>query len=84
MKLKMDTDYSHIGSFKQLREERIRLSYEVRLTRKKLDLSLMELSDVFSPLRLITAVAREWIKPLSSSIRQWLESFFRGRSKSEK
>lgn len=81
---KMDNDYSHISSFKQLREERIRLSYEVRLTRKKLDLSLMELSDVFSPVRLFTAVAREWIKPVSASIRHWLENFFRGRPRGEK
>ncbi len=80
----MDNDYTQISSFKQLKEERVRLSYEVRLTRKKLDLSLMELSDVFSPIRLFTAVAREWIKPVSRSIRHWLEDFIRGRSKREK
>jgi hypothetical protein len=80
----MDNDYSYISSFKQLRQERIRLSYEVRLHRKKLDLSLMELSDVFSPVRLFTSVAREWIKPVSASIRHWIEDIFRGRSRRKK
>jgi len=84
MRPKMDNDYTHISSFKQLKEERIRLSYEVRLTRKKLDLSLMELSDVFSPIRLFSAVAREWVKPISRSIRHWLEDFIKGRSRGGK
>ena len=80
----MDNDYTHISSFEQLKEERIRLSYEVRIIRRKLDLSLMKLSDVFSPVRLFTAIAREWIKPISASIRHWLEDFIRGRSRREK
>lgn len=84
MRTKVDNDYTHISSFKQLKEERIRLSYEVRLTRKKLDLSLMELSDVFSPIRLFSAVAKEWVKPISRSIRQWIEDFIKGRSGREK
>jgi hypothetical protein len=80
MKPNRDIDYSYISSFKQLREERTRLSYEVRLTRKKLDLSLMELSDVFSPVRLLAAVARQWVKPLSTALRQWVENLIKGRS----
>jgi hypothetical protein len=81
MRPNRDIDYAYISSFKQLREERTRLSYEVRLTRKKLDLSLMELSDIFSPIRLLGAVARQWVKPLSSSLRHWVENFIKGRSK---
>ncbi|GAO28746.1 hypothetical protein JCM15548_1870 [Geofilum rubicundum JCM 15548] len=50
------------------------------MTRKKLDLSLMELSDIFSPVRLLGAVARQWVKPLSASLRQWVENFIKGRS----
>ncbi|WP_062122475.1 hypothetical protein [Geofilum rubicundum] len=80
MRPNRDSDYTYISSFKQLREELTRLSYEVRLTRKKLDLSLMELSDIFSPVRLLGAVARQWVKPLSASLRQWVENFIKGRS----
>jgi len=84
MSRKIEKDYTYIKSFRQLKEERLRLSYEIRLSRRKLDLSLMELGDIFSPIRLFSTVAKEWIKPVSKSIRYWLEDFFRGHAKNDK
>jgi len=45
--------YKRIGSFVELSNEKIRLSYESRLARTKLDLSLLKLGEELKPARLL-------------------------------
>ncbi|HHU58699.1 MAG TPA: hypothetical protein GXZ39_10440 [Bacteroidales bacterium] len=80
MKHSTARDFRHITSFKQLSDERTRLSFEVRLSRKKLDMALMEFNEIFSPLRLAGTLAREWMKPLLGSIRRRIQDYISGKT----
>ncbi|ASB50683.1 hypothetical protein [Alkalitalea saponilacus] len=78
---KRKISYHYIESFQELEEEKTRLLYEVRLARRKLDLSVMEFSAALSPMRLLSSALAEWIKPLSGALRQWIESKITGQSR---
>jgi hypothetical protein len=76
MKSSNITPYSDIESFEDLRNEKMRLSYEVRIAKRKIDVAVMELSSALSPVRLLSNLLAEWMQPISAGIKQWLEGFF--------
>lgn len=74
--------YKRIGSFVELSNEKIRLSYESRLARTKLDLSLLKLGEELKPARLLGLMASRLLVPLSETIKSRLVSFFQKGSRS--
>ena len=74
--------YKRIGSFVELSNEKIRLSYESRLARRKLDLSLLKLQEELKPARLLGGLASRWLLPLSETIKSHIINFFHRGSQS--
>lgn len=66
--------YSRISSFRELREEKYRLSLELRLTKTRLDMTLLELEGSLRSTRLFALYSSTLIKPFSELIRNWISS----------
>ncbi|WP_026475598.1 hypothetical protein [Alkaliflexus imshenetskii] len=71
--------YSDIESFSDLENEKMRLTYEVRIARRKMDLAILELGASLNPIRLASSLFGELLKPVTAGIRQWIEGVFSGR-----
>ena len=57
-------DFSHIRSFSDFREERMRLHYEIRLSEKKLEIKKMEFQAYINPIRFFASIFNDIAKPL--------------------
>lgn len=66
--------YSRISSFSELRKEKYKLSLELRLAKTKLDMTMLELKNSFSPARLFASLTSGLIKPFSELIRNWISN----------
>ena len=56
--------YSHITSFADFQEEKMRLYYEIKLSEKKLEIKRMELESYVNPIRFLSSIFGEIAKPL--------------------
>ncbi len=80
MKNKTNSSFNRIDSFNKIQLEKNRLSYEVKLSRKRLDLSVWELSAALNPSRIISVAVAELLKPISTGARLWFRNLFSRRS----
>ncbi len=71
--------YSDIESFSDLKNEKMRLTYEVKIARRKLDLAVLELGASLNPIRLASSLFGELLKPVTAGIKHWLEGLFTAR-----
>lgn len=69
-------NYSHIKSFNDFRDEKMRLYYEIRLSEKKLEIKKLELKEYINPIRFISSVFQEFAKPLFDFLQSLLKRFF--------
>ncbi|MDG5799997.1 hypothetical protein QA597_06445 [Marinilabiliaceae bacterium ANBcel2] len=73
--------YSHIESFKDLQIEKMQLNYEVKNAKRRFNVSVMELSAALSPIRIISTMVAEWVKPVSNLIKERIEEFLLGKNR---
>ncbi len=55
--------YSHIKSFKDFENEKMRLHYQIRLSEKKLELRKFELREYINPIRFFTSFFNDVARP---------------------
>ena len=68
-------DYSHIKSFSDFREERMRLYYEIRLSEKKLEIKKMELQAYINPIRFFSSIFNDIARPLFDFFKGFLQGY---------
>ncbi len=72
----MNNKYSHIKSFADFENEKMKLYYQIRYSEKKLELKYIELMMLLSPAKLIPLMVSEWLNPVISFIKSFLGQFF--------
>ena len=77
-------NYSHIKSFADFEDEKMRLFYQIRLSEKKLKIKKMELQEFLNPIRLVSALVNELSKPLLGMLKSMVQNFFHKRKKTSK
>lgn len=68
--------FSYIDSFKALEAEKMRMYYEVKLSKRKIDMRIMELGTLLNPIRLLPFVFTEILRPLTGSLKSWFQGLF--------
>ncbi len=76
MKLNRNS-YSHITSFEDFENEKIKLYYQIKLSEKKLELKYIELTSFLNPMRFVPFLINSWLAPVAASIKNLLFGFFR-------
>ncbi len=71
-----NSSFSHIDSFKTLEAEKMRVYYNVKLSKRKIDLRITELGLLLNPLRILPLIFSELVKPFAGNFRTWIESIF--------
>jgi len=56
--------YTHIQSFKDFENEKMKLYFQLKLSEKKLEIKYIELSTYFNPIKLVPALMSEWLTPI--------------------
>lgn len=74
--MKNSNKYNHIDSFKALETEKMRMYYEVKLSKRKIDLRLMEMEMMLNPMRLMPFVFNEMLSPLVGNLKDWFLGLF--------
>ncbi len=74
-----NNNYSHIKSFADFREEKMRLYYEIRLAEKKLEIKKLELREFLNPFRFASSLFTELAKPIFLFIKSVTIGFFEKR-----
>ncbi len=70
--MKSSNRYEHIDSFKKLSDAKMQLTYEARLSRRKMDMAIYEVHAALSPVRILSALLASSVKPLSKGLFNWL------------
>lgn len=78
-----NNSFAHIDSFRALEAEKIRMYYEVKLSKRKIDIRIMEFEMLMNPMRLMPFLFSELIKPLTGNMREWFLNLFHGRKHSK-
>jgi hypothetical protein len=68
--------YSHIKSFEDIENEKIKLYYQIKLSEKKLELRYIELVAFLNPMRFVPFLISSWLTPLAVSLREFIMGFF--------
>ena len=71
--------YAHIDSFGALQAEKMRMYYEVKLSKRKLDMDLIEMESIMNPFRMIPYFVSELVRPLAGNLKEWFLSIFHGQ-----
>ncbi len=69
--------YTHIRSFADFENEKMKLYYQIKLSEKKLELRYIELLSFLNPMRLVPFLVSSWLTPMVVSLRDLIVSFFR-------
>lgn len=75
--------YAHIDSFGALQAEKIRMYYEVKLSKRKLDLRIIELESMLNPMRLVPFFVSELVRPLAGNMKEWFLNLIHGHKHKE-
>ncbi|HKL71630.1 MAG TPA: hypothetical protein VJ855_03155 [Marinilabiliaceae bacterium] len=70
--MKSNNRYEHIDSFKKLADAKMQLTYETRLSRRKMDMAIYEVRAALSPVRILSGLLTSSVKPLSKGLFNWL------------
>jgi hypothetical protein len=73
-----NSHFSHIDSFKTLEAEKMRMYFAVQLSKRKIDLRMMELGMMLNPMRLVPFLFTELIRPLVGNLKSWFDGLFQG------
>lgn len=76
MTSKSNNRYSHIESFEDFENEKMKLYYQVKFSEKKLALKYIELGMLLSPSRLIPLLVSEWLNPIVALFKNFIGQFF--------
>lgn len=68
--------YSHIKSFEDFENEKMKLYYQVKLSEKKLELRYIELVSFLNPMRFVPFLISSWLTPLAVSLKDFILGFF--------
>lgn len=77
-------NYSHIKSFADFEDEKMRLFYQIRLSEKKMTIKKMELQEYLNPMRLISALISELSMPLFGFLKSMVQNFIHKKKKASK
>ncbi|WP_066627457.1 hypothetical protein [Labilibacter marinus] len=67
--------FSHIKSFEDFKEEKVRLQYEIRLTEKKLEIKKMEFKSYINPIRFFSSIFKEMGKPIMEFVKAYISGY---------
>ncbi|TAJ07905.1 hypothetical protein DMA11_22005 [Marinilabiliaceae bacterium JC017] len=81
MTKRKNNPYSHIHSFQDFENEKIRLFYQLKLTEKKLEIKSIELGVYLNPMNLVPALLSDWLKPVLIYIKDYVVNFFKKNDK---
>ncbi len=73
---KSNNKYSHIESFEDFENEKMKLYYQVKFSEKKLALKYIELGMLLSPARLVPMLVSEWLQPIITLFKNFIGQFF--------
>nr|WP_319398412.1 hypothetical protein [uncultured Carboxylicivirga sp.] len=73
--------YSHIESFEDFENEKMKLYYQLKYSEKKLELKYLELAMMLSPAKLIPLLVSEWLNPIILFFKNFISQFFHSRQK---
>jgi len=60
--------YSHIKSFRDFKNERVRLNFELKLAEKNMEIKCIEFGVYFNLLKQLPALLGKWFTPIMSFI----------------
>ncbi len=69
--------YSHIRSFEDFENEKMKLYYQIKLSEKKLELRYIELLSFLNPMRLVPLLVSSWLTPMVVSLKDLIIGLFR-------
>ncbi|GEM_PF-6379868 len=69
--------YSHIKSFEDFENEKIKLYFQIKLSEKKLQLKYIELTSFLNPVRFVPLLLNSWLTPIFLSLKNLITGFFR-------
>ncbi len=72
-----------IESFKDFKQEKIRLHYEIKLSEKRLQIKRLEILEALQPINFFTSVLQEMITPFFERIGEFLMSLFKKKQPDE-
>ncbi len=67
--------YSHIKSFKDFENEKMRLHYQIRLSEKKLELRKFELREYINPIKFFTSFFNDVARPTFNIVKSIIMHF---------
>ena len=76
MTKKTTNRYSHIESFDDIENEKLKLYFYSKYCEKKLQLKYIELGMLLSPTRLIPILVSEWLNPVITLIKNFIGQIF--------
>ena len=79
--MKSSNRYEHIDSFKKLSDTKMQLTYEARLSRRKMDMAIYEVRAALSPVRILSALLTSSVKPISKGLFNWLGGLITRKTK---
>ncbi|MCG8578705.1 MAG: hypothetical protein MI866_02235 [Bacteroidales bacterium] len=68
--------YSHIKSFEDFENEKMKLYFQIKLSEKKLELRYIELVSFLNPMRFVPFLVNSWLTPIALSIKNIIIGFF--------
>jgi hypothetical protein len=68
--------YSHIKSFDDFENEKMKLYFQIKLSEKKLELRYIELASFLNPMRFVPFLVNSWLSPIAMSIKNLIIGFF--------
>jgi hypothetical protein len=71
-----NSHFSHIDSFKALEAEKMRMYFEVKLSKRKIDLRMMEMGMMLNPMRFLPYLVSKLVRPLAGNLKSWLTHLF--------
>jgi len=82
MKLNRNS-YSHISSFDDFENEKIKLYYQIKLSEKKLEMKYIELTSFLNPMRFVPYLVNSWLTPVATSIKNLILGFFNHKTEAK-
>ncbi len=74
--------YSHIQSFEDFENEKLKLYFHLKLSEKKLEIKYIELGTYLNPIKLVPVLMSEWLAPIVTYFKNLATNLFHTREAS--
>ncbi len=71
----MKNKYSHIKTFKDFENEKMRLHYQIRLSEKKLEIKKLEIREYLNPIKFFSTFFHELARPFFDIVKSIVMHF---------